>query len=87
MDGTHDLLKAIESHTAITIEQVADIFQVSAETIRGMPTRNRLVAHPNSAGADSIRPASATSSANAIRSRRKRRARLERVVLCSGVLR
>jgi hypothetical protein len=42
MDGTHDLLKAIASHTAITIEQVADIFQVSAETIRRVAVRKQI---------------------------------------------
>jgi excisionase family DNA binding protein len=37
MDGTHDLLRAIEPHkTAMTIEQVAELFGVSPETIRRM---------------------------------------------------
>ena len=43
MDGTHDLLAAIESHTtALTIEQVAGIFQVSPETIRRMAVKKQI---------------------------------------------
>jgi excisionase family DNA binding protein len=43
MDGMHDLLRAIESHTtAIAIEQVADIVHVSAETIRRMAVKKQI---------------------------------------------
>jgi excisionase family DNA binding protein len=43
MDGTHDLLRAIESHTtAMTIEQAAHIFQVSVETIRRMAVKKHI---------------------------------------------
>jgi excisionase family DNA binding protein len=43
MDGTHDLLRTIESRTtAMTIEEVGELFNVSPETIRRMAVRKKI---------------------------------------------